>query len=77
MLRPQGHRTNLSDMAMRINTVSSLHGLTRNPWHPNRTAGGGEAVAPTSGMSPIGLVNDIGGSDLCLKAAEAIEARLA
>lgn len=58
-------RTNLPDMALRIHTVSSLHGLTRNPWHPDRTAGGssgGEAAALASGMSPIGLGNDIGGS---------------
>jgi amidase len=58
-------RTNLPDMALRIHTVSSLHGLTRNPWHRDRTAGGssgGEAAALASGMSPIGLGNDIGGS---------------
>ena len=58
-------RTNLPDMALRVHTVSSLHGLTRNPWHPDRTAGGssgGEAAALASGMSPIGLGNDIGGS---------------
>jgi amidase len=58
-------RTNLPDMALRIHTASSLHGLTRNPWHPDRTAGGpsgGEAAALASGMSPIGLGNDIGGS---------------
>ena len=58
-------RTNLPDMALRVHTDSSLHGLTRNPWHPGRTAGGssgGEAAALASGMSPIGLGNDIGGS---------------
>ena len=58
-------RTNMPDMAMRIHTVSSLHGLTRNPWHPDRTAGGssgGDAAALASGMTPIGLGNDIGGS---------------
>jgi amidase len=58
-------RTNLPDMALRNHTISSLHGLTRNPWHPDRTAGGssgGEAAALASGMSPIGLGNDIGGS---------------
>jgi len=58
-------RTNLPDMALRVHTNSSLHGLTRNPWHPDRTAGGssgGEAAALASGMSPIGLGNDIGGS---------------
>ncbi len=58
-------RTNLPDMGLRVHTHSSLHGLTRNPWHPGRTAGGssgGEAAALASGMSPIGLGNDIGGS---------------
>ncbi|MEH2520638.1 Asp-tRNA(Asn)/Glu-tRNA(Gln) amidotransferase A subunit family amidase [Bradyrhizobium sp. AZCC 1610] len=58
-------RTNLPDMALRVHTDSSLHGLTRNPWHSGRTAGGssgGEAAALASGMSPIGLGNDIGGS---------------
>lgn len=58
-------RTNLPDMGLRIHTDSSLHGLTRNPWHHDRTAGGssgGEASALASGMSPIGLGNDIGGS---------------
>jgi amidase len=48
-----------------VATDSSLHGLTRNPWHPERTAGGssgGEASALASGMSPLGIGNDIGGS---------------
>jgi amidase len=58
-------RTNLPDMGLRVHTFSSLHGLTRNPWHAGRTAGGssgGEAAALASGMSPIGLGNDLGGS---------------
>jgi amidase len=58
-------RTNLPDMGLRVHTDSSLHGLTRNPWNPHRTAGGssgGEAVALATGMSPIGLGNDLGGS---------------
>lgn len=58
-------RTNLPEMGLRVHTDSSLHGLARNPWHPNRTTGGssgGEASALASGMSPIGLGNDIGGS---------------
>jgi amidase len=58
-------RTNLPDFGLRLHTDSSLHGLTRNPWHPGRTtagSSGGEASAIASGMSPIGLGNDIGGS---------------
>lgn len=58
-------RTNLPDIGLRVHTTSSLHGLTRNPHHPGRTAGGssgGEASAIASGMSPLGLGNDIGGS---------------
>jgi amidase len=58
-------RTNLPDFGLRVHTDSALHGLTRNPWNPNVTAGGssgGEASALASGMSPLGLGNDIGGS---------------
>ena len=58
-------RTNLPDLGLRVHTDSTLHGLTRNPWNPHVTAGGssgGEAAAIASGMSPIGLGNDIGGS---------------
>lgn len=58
-------RTNLPDLGLRIHTDSSLHGLTRNPWDPSVTAGGssgGEAAAIATGMSPLGLGNDIGGS---------------
>jgi amidase len=58
-------RTNCPDMALRVHTDSSLYGLTRNPWHHDRTVGGssgGEGSALASGMSPLGLGNDIGGS---------------
>ena len=58
-------RTNLPDFGLRVHTDSQLHGPTRNPWNPNVTAGGssgGEGSAIASGMSPIGLGNDIGGS---------------
>jgi amidase len=58
-------RTNLPDMGLRVHTHSSLHGLTRNPWGSEFTAGGssgGEGSALASGMSPFGLGNDIGGS---------------
>lgn len=58
-------RTNLPDLGLRVTTESSLHGVTRNPWHPMRTTGGssgGEGSALASGMSPLGFGNDIGGS---------------
>ena len=58
-------RTNLPDMALRVHTDSALYGLSRNPWNLERTTGGssgGEAAALATGMSPIGLGNDIGGS---------------
>ncbi|MEW6268319.1 MAG: amidase [Thermodesulfobacteriota bacterium] len=58
-------RTNMPDFGLRIHTSSTLRGLTRNPWHPQRTAGGssgGEAAAIAAGLSPLGLGNDIGGS---------------
>jgi len=58
-------RTNLPDFGLRVHTDSELHGITRNPWNPEVTAGGssgGEGSAIAAGMSPIGLGNDIGGS---------------
>ena len=58
-------RTNMPDLGLRVNTVSELYGSTHNPWRHGLTAGGssgGEAAAIATGMSPIGLGNDIGGS---------------
>lgn len=58
-------RTNMPEMGLRISTDNPLRGLTRNPWHPDFTAGGssgGEGSAIAAGMSPIGIGNDIGGS---------------
>jgi amidase len=58
-------RTNMPDMGLRLHTDSALYGLTRNPWNLARTVGGssgGEAAALATGMSPLGLGNDIGGS---------------
>lgn len=58
-------RTNLPDMGLRVHTESQLHGPTRNPWNPARTPGGssgGDAVALATGMTPLGLGNDLGGS---------------
>ena len=58
-------RTNMPDLGLRMNTESALYGATHNPWRHGLTAGGssgGETAALASGMSPIGLGNDIGGS---------------
>lgn len=58
-------RTNLPDFAFRWDTISGVAGRTRNPWDPTRTPGGssgGEAAALASGMTPLGLGNDLGGS---------------
>ena len=58
-------RTNLPELGMRITTDNPLHGRTLNPWNADRTPGGssgGEASALASGMSPLGLGDDIGGS---------------
>src|ERR671935_2860956 len=57
--------TNLPDFAFRWHTESGRAGHTRNPWDANRTPGGssgGEAVALATGMTPLGLGNDFGGS---------------
>ena len=58
-------RTNLPDFAFRWHTESGRAGHTKNPWDPTRTPGGssgGEAVALATGMTPLGLGNDLGGS---------------
>ncbi|HUY42232.1 MAG TPA: amidase [Acidimicrobiales bacterium] len=58
-------RTNMPDFGLRINTESSLYGPAHNPWRRGVTTGGssgGEAASIASGMSVIGLGNDIGGS---------------
>ncbi|MCG8568207.1 MAG: amidase [Desulfobacterales bacterium] len=58
-------RTNLPDLGLRPHTDNALHGPTLNPWDPGRTPGGssgGDAVAVASGMVPLGIGNDYGGS---------------
>ena len=58
-------RTNLPELGLRITTDNPLNGLTLNPWSSERTAGGssgGEASALATGMTALGLGNDIGGS---------------
>lgn len=58
-------RTNLPTLGMRLHTDSELHGPTLNPWDRARTPGGssgGDAAAVATGMTPMGLGNDTGGS---------------
>jgi len=58
-------RTNMPDFALRWHTDNALHGPTVNPWDAGRTPGGssgGEAAALATGMSPLGVGNDLGGS---------------
>jgi aspartyl-tRNA(Asn)/glutamyl-tRNA(Gln) amidotransferase subunit A len=46
-------------------TDSPVTGITRNPWHPERTPGGssgGAGVAVATGMSPLAVGTDGGGS---------------
>ncbi len=58
-------RSNMPDFGMRWHTDNALHGATVNPWHSQRTPGGssgGEAAAVATGMSALGIGNDMGGS---------------
>ncbi len=58
-------RTNLPDFGLRWHTDNDLYGATLNPWDPSRTPGGssgGEAAALATGMSPLGVGGDMGGS---------------
>jgi amidase len=57
--------TNCPTIAVRWHTDSELWGATLNPWDSARTPGassGGEAAALATGMSPLGLGNDMLGS---------------
>jgi amidase len=58
-------RTNTSDFALRWHADNALRGPTINPWDSSRSPGGssgGEAAAVATGMSPLGVGNDYGGS---------------
>jgi amidase len=58
-------RTNMPDFALRWHTDSGIAGPTINPWNPALTPGGssgGEAVSIATGMSVLGVGNDLGGS---------------
>ncbi|BBK35625.1 indoleacetamide hydrolase [Allostella sp. ATCC 35155] len=58
-------RTNTPGFSMRWFTDNDLHGLTKNPWRGDVTAGGssgGAGAAIAAGIGPISQGNDIAGS---------------
>ena len=58
-------KTTMPDFGMLSSGVSSLHGVTRNPWRVDRNPSGsssGAAAAAVAGYAPLHLGTDIGGS---------------
>ena len=58
-------KTNMPEFALWWETDNVVFGRTENPWLEGRTPGGssgGEAAAIASGMSPLGIGSDVGGS---------------
>src|SRR5688572_30737303 len=58
-------KTTMPDYGMLSSGLSSLHGVTRNPWRPERNTSGsssGAGAAAAAGYAPLHLGTDIGGS---------------
>lgn len=58
-------KTNLPAFAMDTQSYNSVFGVCRNPWDPERSPGGssgGSAAALATGLTPLELGSDIGGS---------------
>jgi aspartyl-tRNA(Asn)/glutamyl-tRNA(Gln) amidotransferase subunit A len=58
-------KTTMPDFGMLSSGLSSLHGVTRNPWRLDRNPSGsssGAAAAAAAGYAPLHLGTDIGGS---------------
>lgn len=58
-------KTNLPELAWTAHTDNALHGLTKNPWNIEHSAGGssgGSAAAVATGMVPLATGSDGGGS---------------
>jgi len=58
-------KTTMPDFGMLASGVSSLHGVTRNPWNTQRNTAGsssGAGAAIAAGYGPLALGTDIGGS---------------
>ena len=58
-------KTTMPDFGMLSSGVSSMHGVTRNPWRLDRNTSGsssGAAAAAAAGYGPLHVGTDIGGS---------------
>jgi Asp-tRNA(Asn)/Glu-tRNA(Gln) amidotransferase A subunit family amidase len=58
-------KTAMPDFGMIASGLSSLHGITRNPWNLARNPGGsssGAGAAVAAGLGPLAVGTDIGGS---------------
>jgi len=58
-------KTTMPDFGMLSSGLSSLHGITRNPWRLDRNPSGsssGAAAAAVAGYAPLHVGTDIGGS---------------
>jgi Asp-tRNA(Asn)/Glu-tRNA(Gln) amidotransferase A subunit family amidase len=58
-------KTTMPDYGMLVSGVSSLHGITRNPWNLARNTGGsssGAGAGIAAGYGPLALGTDIAGS---------------
>ena len=58
-------KTTMPDFGMLSSGLSSIHGLTRNPWNTTRNTSGsssGAGAAAAAGYAPLHLGTDIGGS---------------
>ena len=58
-------KTTMPDFGMIASGVSSLHGVTRNPWNPARNTGGsssGAGAAVAAGFGALAVGSDLGGS---------------